>query len=100
MNSFGEIDFSVIIFINNTQVTFDKVLDWSKFVSELACLYKDEKVGMPLLVLAWKRKAFVLLICFSDWESCFPLIKITAIQNNQLTAHLSVVRKQGKCHLR
>jgi len=50
----------VIIFINNTQVTFDKVLDWSKFVSELACLYKDEKVGMPLLVLAGKRKAFVL----------------------------------------
>lgn len=50
----------MIIFINNTQVTFDKVLDWSKFVSELACLYKDEKVGMLLLVLAGKRKAFVL----------------------------------------
>lgn len=60
MNSFGEIGFSVIIFINNTQVTFDKVLDWSKFVSELACLYKDEKAGMPLLVLAGKRKAFLL----------------------------------------
>lgn len=60
MNSFWGNWFSVIIFINNTQVTFDKVLDWSKFVSELACLYKDEKVGMLLLVLAGKRKAFVL----------------------------------------
>lgn len=38
MNSFGEIGFSAIIFINNTHVTFDKVLYWSKFVSELACL--------------------------------------------------------------
>lgn len=60
MNSFGEIGFSAIIFINNTQVTFHKVLYWSKFVSELACLYKDGKVGMPLLVLAGTRKVFVL----------------------------------------
>lgn len=50
----------MIIFINNTQVTFDIVLDWREFVSELACLYKDAKVGMLLLVLAGKRKAFVL----------------------------------------
>ena len=60
MNSLGEINFSVIIFINNTQVTFDIILDWREFVSELACLYKDAKVGMLLLVLAGKRKAFVL----------------------------------------